>query len=197
MPALPAPVPLPVPTHVALLWLPTTQQCNFCIGSNRCSSSRWPAHISISVIRGYLRLSRTSFFSLPHPPLQTNIRLEGDSSRAIQREILFRGIEVFAVGIRWVHDLEDGHMPHRSCACIRLDGEGRASWRTAYKALMAYQGFMGLFCRTIWLCGAWLSNKDEMYQQRFPPICNLVGAPESRSKKGSVEHEALTEHWVS
>lgn len=97
---------------------------------------------------------------------------------------------MFAIGISRVHDLEDGHMPYHSCACIRPREQ-------PIKPRWLIKDSWGLFCRTIWHYGAWFSNKDEMYQQRFPPICDLVGVPESRSKKDSVEHEALTEHWVS
>lgn len=43
----------------------------------------------------------------------SDIRLGVDCSRAIQSEartIMFREIEMFAIGIRCVHNLEDGHV---------------------------------------------------------------------------------------
>lgn len=93
--------------------------------------------------------------------------------------------------IRWVHDLER----HNTVAHTFVKTEkSRASWGQPVKLCWLNKDLRGCFAEQSGFVDLGSLTKMKMCQNYYdsPHSHNLVGALESRSKEGSLEHEVLT-----
>lgn len=133
--------------------------------------------------------------------IQTLEKWGHDWNEAIQSAVhktILEEIEILAIGIRCVHNLGDGHTPHRSSACIHYNGIIVASQRIAYKIPMASQGFIAPFCSVASRHRRFDCESETALWAKMKRINGAV-APSQRSFLGcysAVGSEARSPDWI-